>query len=126
MKLTFWRQRSFGSILMLTSALVLLASARNASGQWSPTASPTPSPGTNIYYNSGNVGVGTTNPSVLVDTRKDQNDSTMLRVQMALPEVAPKPVSVSKATTALVTSVPARSGCRTVPITTLTTTIMVR
>src|SRR5260221_11517777 len=55
--------------LVLASVTLLLGCAQSISAQWSPTASPTPSPGTNIYYNSGNVGIGTSSPSDLLHLR---------------------------------------------------------
>jgi hypothetical protein len=50
-------------VLGLVVAGVLLGCAQSVTAQWSPIANPTPSPGTNIYYNSGNVGIGTSAPS---------------------------------------------------------------
>jgi len=49
--------------LAIVAVALLLLVTGTTSAQWSPTASPTPTPGTNIYYNSGNVGIGTTDPS---------------------------------------------------------------
>jgi hypothetical protein len=37
--------------------------------------------GANIYYNSGNVGVGTTSPNQLLNLRKDQNSNTIALVE---------------------------------------------
>ncbi|HBB94674.1 MAG TPA: hypothetical protein DC054_04730 [Blastocatellia bacterium] len=39
---------------------MLFVSVQSANAQWNP--SPSPSPNTNIYYNAGNVGIGTTSP----------------------------------------------------------------
>ena len=39
---------------------MLLVSVESANAQWNP--SPSPSPNTNIYYNAGNVGIGTVSP----------------------------------------------------------------
>ena len=52
-------------ILGLVIGGVLLGCAQSVSAQWSPIANPTPTPGTNIWYNSGNVGIGTTAPGFL-------------------------------------------------------------
>jgi hypothetical protein len=49
--------------LPLITALMFLGCAQSVSAQWSPIANPTPTPGTNIYYNSGNVGIGTASPT---------------------------------------------------------------
>lgn len=49
-------------VLGLVVAGVLLGCAQSVTAQWSPMANPTPTPGTNIWYNSGNVGIGTTSP----------------------------------------------------------------
>src|SRR5258708_7812834 len=46
--------------LLLLAAIMLLACAQSTFAQW---ASPSPNPNNNIYYNSGNVGIGTTGPS---------------------------------------------------------------
>src|SRR3989442_384101 len=46
--------------LLLLAAIMLLACAQSTFAQWN--ASPSPSPNNNIYYNAGNVGIGTTNP----------------------------------------------------------------
>lgn len=52
-------------LLLLGTAIVLFGCAQNISAQWNP--SPSPSPNTNIYYNGGNVGIGTTSPNYPID-----------------------------------------------------------
>ena len=49
--------------LVVTAVMILLGSAQNIVAQWNPS----PSPSNNIYYNSGNVGIGTTAPAALLD-----------------------------------------------------------
>ena len=43
----------------------LFVSVQSANAQWNP--SPSPSPNTNIYYNAGNVGIGTAAPATSLD-----------------------------------------------------------
>jgi hypothetical protein len=54
------RSRTFivRSFLLLT-VIVMLGATQTAFAQWS---SPSPNPNNNIYYNAGNVGIGTTSP----------------------------------------------------------------
>ena len=44
---------------------MLFVSVESANAQWNP--SPSPSPNTNIYYNAGNVGIGTTAPGAMLE-----------------------------------------------------------
>src|SRR6185369_16453558 len=53
-------QRFLMRRLPLITAVMFLGCAQSAFGQWA--ASPSPSPNNNIYYNAGNVGIGTNNP----------------------------------------------------------------
>ena len=56
------RDRRIRTMPAIGFALIMLfVSVQSANAQWTPPSS-SPSPNTNIYYNSGNVGVGTTSP----------------------------------------------------------------
>ena len=56
------RDRRIRTIPAIGFALtILFVSVQSANAQWNP--SPSPSPNTNIYYNAGNVGIGTTTPT---------------------------------------------------------------
>ncbi|MDX6403186.1 MAG: hypothetical protein QOH70_641 [Blastocatellia bacterium] len=48
------------SSLVLAGMIMVFGCSRNVSAQWT---SPSPNPNNNIYYNSGNVGIGTTTPN---------------------------------------------------------------
>jgi len=64
--------------LPLVIAMMLLGCAQSALGQW---ASPSPNPDNNIYYNSGNVGIGTTNPVFKLTLQQDSTTSQQLALQ---------------------------------------------
>ncbi|HEX3231730.1 MAG TPA: hypothetical protein VHQ95_22320, partial [Pyrinomonadaceae bacterium] len=67
-------------VLGLVVAGVLLGCAQSVTAQWSPNANPTPTPGTNIYYNSGNVGIGTTSPVQKLDVNGSIQTSGDLQI----------------------------------------------
>ena len=52
--------------LVVTGVMVLLGCTENISAQWT---SPSPNPDNNIYYNGGNVGIGTTTPGIKLDVQ---------------------------------------------------------
>lgn len=55
------RDRSIRRMPLIGFMLTMLfVGVQTANAQWNP--SPSPSPNTNIYYNAGNVGIGTTTP----------------------------------------------------------------
>jgi hypothetical protein len=54
----------------LAAAILLLGFSPNVSAQWS---TPSPNPNNNIYYNAGNVGIGTTSPANPLDIATNQN-----------------------------------------------------
>src|SRR5882724_8422830 len=57
------RDRRIRTMPAIGFALAMLfVSVQSANAQWTPPSS-SPSPNTNIYYNSGNVGIGTTSPA---------------------------------------------------------------
>jgi len=59
------RDRGIRTIPAIGFALTMLfVSVQSANAQWNP--SPSPSPNTNIYYNAGNVGIGTASPATLL------------------------------------------------------------
>jgi hypothetical protein len=64
---------------------MFLGCAQSVSAQWSPIADPTPTPGTNIYYNSGNVGIGTYSPANKLTVRGSSSEynETILRIERA-------------------------------------------
>lgn len=64
------KRQTISSLGLLFALLIICTSAQLTKAQWSPIANPTPTPGTNIYYNSGNVGIGTTNPAALFHADK--------------------------------------------------------
>ena len=55
--------------------LFMAATPRTATAQWS---SPSPNPNNNIYYNAGNVGIGTTSPSDLLHLSSSANTNLRL------------------------------------------------
>src|SRR5712675_320684 len=62
--------------LLLVTAITLLGAAQSISAQWS-TASGT----NNIYYNGGNVGIGTNSPSDLLHVYKSAATNTQIIVE---------------------------------------------
>src|SRR5258708_30004264 len=67
----FWLSAALGLAL-----LFVVATPRTARAQWNP--SPRPSPNNNIYYNAGNVGIGTTSPSDLLHLSSSANTNLRL------------------------------------------------
>jgi hypothetical protein len=53
--------------LVLAGVMMLLGCTQNITAQWNP--GPSPSPNNNIYYNAGNVGIGTASPSNVLTVR---------------------------------------------------------
>jgi len=66
----FWLSAAIGLAL-----LVMAATPRTARAQW---LSPSPNPNNNIYYNAGNVGIGTTSPSDLFHLSRSANTNIRL------------------------------------------------
>jgi hypothetical protein len=62
--------------LVLGGVMMLLGCAQNVSAQWNP--SPSPSPNSNIYYDAGNVGIGTTNPIAALQVNYGSGTQTVL------------------------------------------------
>ena len=67
----FWLSAAIGLALLFVAA-----TPRTAMAQWNP--SPSPSPNNNIYYNAGNVGIGTTSPSDLLHLSSSANTNIRL------------------------------------------------
>jgi hypothetical protein len=59
-------------------SFVSLLLTSTASAQW--TASPSPSPNNNIYYNAGNVGIGTTSPAQLLHLNSAAANSSAIQL----------------------------------------------
>jgi hypothetical protein len=66
------RLLSLGSLF--GAFVVLVSSAPNARAQWGTS-------GTNVYYNGGNVGIGTNNPSELLHVFKSAASGTLILVE---------------------------------------------
>jgi len=64
----FWLSAAIGLALLFVAA-----TPRTAMAQWNP--SPSPSPNNNIYYNAGNVGIGTTSPTSILTVQTTGPDS---------------------------------------------------
>ena len=60
--------------LVLTGVMMLCGCTQNISAQWN--ASPSPSPNNNIYYNGGNVVIGTTSPNTRLEVFNAAADSS--------------------------------------------------
>src|SRR5882724_10931195 len=73
------RDRTIRAMPAIGFALTMLfVSVQSANAQWNP--SPSPSPNTNIYYNAGNVGIGTTSPAQALDVVGAANVSLAVQV----------------------------------------------
>jgi hypothetical protein len=72
----FWLSAAIGLALLFVAA-----TPRTARAQWNP--SPSPSPNNNIYYNAGNVGIGTTNPLVRLHSMVNSNNTSTVSVGAA-------------------------------------------